>query len=121
MPGSSPGRGRARRGGTSGSRLWRRRGPARSGGSARLGDLATPGLGAVEELASAGQGGGTASVATEHLSKLDDPALAVEVLDLGDRSAVSLALRDPVVGIGVSRDLREMGHAQDLVASGQRP
>src|SRR6476659_6769700 len=122
MPGWSPARGRARRAGRSGNRRWRRRGPALvPRPSAGLGDLATPGLGAVEELARAGQGRGTARVATEHLGELDDAAFAVEMLDLRDRPAVALAFGDPVMSVRVGRDLRQMRDAQDLVASGQRP
>ena len=60
-------------------------------------------------------------VATEHLGELDDPALAVEPLDLGDGPAVALALGDPEVGVGVGGDLGQVGDAQDLVAAGERP
>src|SRR6476646_2191070 len=112
MPGWSPARGRARRAGRSGNRRWLRRGPALvPGPSAGLGDLATPGLGAVEELARAGQGRGTTRVTTEHLGELDDAAFAVETFDLSDRPAIALALGDPVVGVRVGRDLGQMGHA----------
>ena len=89
--------------------------------SAGLDDPAAPGLGTVEELAGARQRGRPAGVAAEHLGELDDPPLAVEVLDLGDRPAVALALGDPVVGIGVRRDLGQVGDAQDLVPAGEGP
>ena len=90
-------------------------------GSAGLGDLAAPGLGAVEELAGAGQRRRATGVAAEHLGQLDDPALAVELLDLGHGPAVALALGDPVVGVGVGGDLGQVRDAQDLVASGEGP
>ena len=89
--------------------------------SAGPGDPAAPGLRAVEELAGAGQRRGTTGLAAEHLGELDDPALAIEVLDLGHRATVTLALDDPVLGVGVGRDLGQMGHAQDLVAPREGP
>ena len=57
-----------------------------------------------------------ADLAAEHLGQLDDPALAVEALDLGDRPAVAFALGDPEVGVGVGGDLGQVRDAQDLVA-----
>ena len=57
----------------------------------------------------------------QHLRQLDDPALAVQPLDLGDGPAVPLALADPELGVGMGRDLREVRDAQHLVAAGQRP
>ena len=61
------------------------------------------------------------ALAAEHLGELDDAALAVEVLDLGDGPAVALALGDPVVGVGMGRDLRQVGDAQHLVATREGP
>jgi hypothetical protein len=89
-------------------------------GLSRPGRPAAPGLRAVEELAGAGQRRGTTGLTAEHLGELDDAALAVEVLDLGHRATVALALDDPVLGVGVGRDLGQMGHAQDLVAPRER-
>ena len=51
----------------------------------------------------------------------DPPGLVVEAVDLGHGPAVPFPLRDPEMGVGVGRDLRQVGHAQDLVAPGQRP
>ena len=95
--------------------------PGRDAPSAGAGDIAAPCLGAVEQLAGAGEGGGAAHVAAEHLGELDDPALSVEVLDLGDRPAVALSLGDPVVGVGMRGDLRQMRDAQHLVATRESP
>src|SRR5688572_6494132 len=117
----SRGRARARPEGSSGSRRSRPRGPASPDRSAGLSDLAAPGFGAVEELARAGQGRRSASLATEHLCELHDPALTVEAFDLRDRPAVTLPLGDPVVSVGMSGDLREVRDAQHLVAPSERP
>ena len=64
---------------------------------------------------------GTGRATPQHLGKLDDPALAIEALDLGDRATVALALRDAELGIGVGGDLGQVRDAQDLVAAGQGP
>ena len=49
------------------------------------------------------------------------PLRAVEADDLGHGPALALALRDPVVRVGVGGDLGQVGHAQDLVLAGERP
>ena len=90
-------------------------------GSAGLGDLAAPGLGAVEELPGAGERRRTARVAAEHLRQLDDPAFPVQAFDLGHGPTVALSLGDAVLGVGVSGDLWQMRHAQDLMPPGERP
>src|SRR6185436_20362781 len=106
---------------TSGTRRSRARGrPPSTSGGAR--DLAAPRFGTVEQLAGACQRRRTAArFAAEHRGELHDPALVIELFDLRDSPAVTLALGDPVVDVGVGGDLWQVRDAQDLVASGEGP
>ena len=57
----------------------------------------------------------------EHRRELDDPALAIEPLDLGDGPPVALALRDPEVGVRMGGDLGQVRDDEHLVVPRERP
>ena len=56
---------------------------------------------------------------SEHTGQLIHPRVARQRDDLGVRASRGDALRHMVVAVGVGRDLRKMGHAQNLVPRGE--
>ena len=54
-----------------------------------------------------------------HAGDLADPLVAVDRLDLRDRPGPTPALRNPVMGLGQGRNLRQVGDDNGLVRGGQ--
>ena len=81
----------------------------------------SPGLRPVEQLAGRGSGGRTAArPASIWASSTIRPSRSSAVTSVTVRPSRS-RLRDLEVGVGVGGDLGQVGHAQDLVAAGERP
>src|SRR6476661_4444791 len=83
----------------------------------------SPRVGTIEELTGRGERGlarGRAPTA-EHRADLPDLILAVEPDDLRHGPAAAFALRDPEVGVRVGGDLRQVRHAEHLVAAAEEP
>src|SRR5215211_129505 len=83
-----------------------RREPARSGGG--------------EELLRVPAGGPVRGLRSEHPNQLLDHAVALELLDGGERGRVGGGLHDPEVAAGEGRDRRQVGDAQHLTGLGER-
>ena len=80
-----------------------------------------PRLGAIEQLARRGERRSIARTTAEHRRKLDDATLAVEPLHFGHGAAVTFPFDDPIMRVGVGRDLRQVRDAQHLMTARQAP